>query len=75
MKLFLDDFRLFFDNSFLKIISNECLKRSEDAFQVKNGNTPEWTKAIDIINTLPKGKIVLNSPYIQIQITILIALY
>ncbi|MFM1547689.1 MAG: tRNA 5-methoxyuridine(34)/uridine 5-oxyacetic acid(34) synthase CmoB [Candidatus Pseudothioglobus sp.] len=67
MKLFLDDFRLFFDNSSLKIISNECLKRSEAAFQVKNGNIPKWTKAIDITNSLPKGKVVLNSPYIQIQ--------
>ena len=67
MKNFLDDFRLFFDNSSLKIISNECLKRSEAAFQVKNGNIPKWTKAIDIANALPKGKVVLNSPYIQIQ--------
>jgi tRNA (mo5U34)-methyltransferase len=67
MKFFLDDFRLFFDNSSLKIISNECLKRSETAFQVKNGNIPKWTKAIDIANALPKGKVVLNSPYIQIQ--------
>ena len=56
MKLFLNDFRLFFDNSSLKIISNECLKRSEAAFQVKNGNIPKWTKAIDIANALPKGK-------------------
>ena len=67
MKLFLDDFRLFFDNSSLKIISNECLKRSESAFQVKNGNITKWTKAIDIANALPKGKVVLNSPYIQIH--------
>ena len=67
MKFFLDDFRLFFDNSPLKIISNECLKRSEAAFQVKNGNISKWSKAIDIANTLPKGKVVLNSPYIQIQ--------
>ena len=67
MKNFLDDFRLFFDNSSLKIISNECLKISMDAFQVKNGNIPKWTKAIDIISALPKGKVVLNSPYIQIH--------
>jgi len=67
MKLFLDDFRLFFNNSSLKIISNECLKRSQSAFQVKNGNITKWTKAIDIANALPKGKVVLNSPYIQIQ--------
>lgn len=67
MKFFLDDFRLFFDNSSLKIISSECLKRSEAAFQVKNGNIPKWTKAIDIVNALPKGKVVLNSPYIQIH--------
>ena len=67
MKFFLDDFRLFFNNSSLKIISNECLKRSQSAFQVKNGNITKWTKAIDIANALPKGKVVLNSPYIQIQ--------
>ena len=35
MKNFLDDFRLFFDNSSLKIISNECLKISKDAFSEK----------------------------------------
>ena len=28
---------------------------------------PKWTKAVDIANALPKGKVVLNSPYIQIQ--------
>ena len=67
MKLFLDDFRVFFDNTDLAILSTECIRASIDAFQVKNGNIPRWDEAIDITNTLTKGKIALNSPYIQIQ--------
>jgi tRNA (mo5U34)-methyltransferase len=67
MKLFFDNFKPFFDNSDLEVISNDCIRASFKALEDKNGNVPKWNKAIEIINTLSKGKVVLNSPYIQIK--------
>ena len=67
MKLFFDNFKPFFDNSNLEVISNDCMKASVKALKVKNGNVPKWDEAIEIINTLFKGEVVLNSPYIQIK--------
>ena len=67
MKLFFDNFKPFFDNSNLEVISNDCIKASVKALKVKNGNVPKWDEAIEIINTLSKGEVVLNSPYIQIK--------
>ena len=67
MKLFFDNFKLFFDNSNLEVISNDCMNACFKALKVKNGNVPKWDEAIEIINTLFKGEVVLNSPYIQIK--------
>ena len=67
MKLFFDNFKPFFDNSNLEVISNDCMKACFKALKVKNGNVPKWDEAIEIINTLFKGEVVLNSPYIQIK--------
>ena len=67
MKLFFDNFKPFFDNSNLEVISNDCMNASVKALKVKNGNVPKWDEAIEIINTLFKGEVVLNSPYIQIK--------
>ena len=67
MKLFFDNFKLFFDNSNLEVISNDCMKASIQALKVKNGNALKWDKAIETINTFSKGEVVLNSPYIQIK--------
>lgn len=67
MKLFFDNFKLFFDNSNLEVISNDCMKASVKALKVKNGNALKWDKAIETINTFSKGEVVLNSPYIQIK--------
>ena len=68
MKLFFDNFKPFFDNSNLEVISNDCMKACVKALKVKNGNVPKWDEAIEIINTLFKGEVVLNSPYIQIKV-------
>ena len=67
MKLFFDNFKPFFDNSNLEVISNDCMNACFKALKVKNGNVPKWDEAIEIINTLFKGEVVLNSPYIQIK--------
>ena len=67
MKLFFDNFKPFFDNSNLEVISNDCMNACVKALKVKNGNVPKWDEAIEIINTLFKGEVVLNSPYIQIK--------
>ena len=67
MKLFFDNFKPFFDNSNLEVISNDCMRACVKALKVKNGNVPKWDEAIEIINTLFKGEVVLNSPYIQIK--------
>ena len=68
MKLFFDNFKPFFDNSNLEVISNDCMNACVKALKVKNGNVPKWDEAIEIINTLFKGEVVLNSPYIQIKV-------
>ena len=68
MKLFFDNFKPFFDNSNLEVISNDCMNACFKALKVKNGNVPKWDEAIEIINTLFKGEVVLNSPYIQIKL-------
>ena len=67
MKLFFDNFKPFFDNSNLEVISNDCMNACVKALKVKNGNVTKWDEAIAIINTLFKGEVVLNSPYIQIK--------
>ena len=67
MKLFFDNFKPFFDNTNLEVISNDCMRACVKALKVKNGNVPKWDEAIEIINTLFKGEVVLNSPYIQIK--------
>ena len=70
MKLFFDNFKPFFDNSDLEVISSDCIRASFKALENKNGNVPKWNEAIKIINTLSKGEVVLNSPYIQIKVNV-----
>jgi len=67
MKLFEDKFELFFNDLVLQEFKDECLLMSLKALQVKNGNIPKWTSALDEINAFTKGYLVLNEPYISIN--------
>ncbi len=67
MKLFEDKFELFFNDLVLQEFKNECLLKSLKALQVKNGNIPKWTSALDEIKAFIKGDLVLNEPYISIK--------
>jgi len=67
MKLFEDKFELFFNDLVLQEFKNECLLKSLKALQVKNGNIPKWTSALDEIKAFIKGDLVLNEPYISIN--------
>ena len=67
MILFVDEFKLFFDDLKLKKIANQCLRTSLNAFNVNNGNIPKWTIALDELKATPKGEIELNEPYIRID--------
>jgi tRNA (mo5U34)-methyltransferase len=67
VNLFREDLVHFFDDFLLKKISKKCLEISNLAYQVNNGNIPKWSRAIDTIDALPKGKISLKKPYISIN--------
>ena len=67
MNLFREDLVIFFDDFLLRKISKQCLEISKQAYQVNNGNIPKWSKAIDAIDALPKGKVALKKPYISIN--------
>ena len=66
MNLFREDLVNFFDDFLLKKISKKCLEISNKGYQVKNGNIPKWSQAINAIDALPKGKVALEQPYITI---------
>jgi len=67
VNLFDKDLVIFFDDFSLKKISKKCLEISNQSYQVNNGNIPKWSQAIDIIDSLPKGKLSLKQPYININ--------
>ena len=67
MNLFREDLVIFFDDFLLNKISTKCLEISNQAYQVNNGNIPKWSQAIETIDALPKGKISLKKPYININ--------
>jgi len=67
VNLFHKDLVIFFDDFLLKKISKKCLEISNEAYQVNNGNIPKWSEAIDIIDSLPKGKVSLKQSYININ--------
>jgi len=67
VNLFREDLVIFFDDFLLRKISKQCLEISKQAYQVNNGNIPKWSKAIDAIDALPKGKVALKKPYISIN--------
>ena len=67
MNLFREDLVIFFDDFLLKKISKKCLEISNQSYQANNGNIPKWSQAIDIIDSLPKGRLSLKQPYININ--------
>jgi len=67
VNLFHEDLVIFFDDFLLDKISKKCLEISNQSHQVNNGNIPKWSEAIDIIDSLPKGKVSLKQPYININ--------
>ena len=67
MNLFREDLVIFFDDFLLKKISKKCIEISNQAYQVNNGNIPKWSKTIDFIDTLPKGRLSLKKSYININ--------
>jgi len=66
VNLFREDLVVFFDDFLLKKISKKCLEISNQSYKVNNGNIPKWSEAIDIIDSLPKGKASLKKSYINI---------
>ena len=67
MNLFREDLVIFFDDFLLNKISKQCLEISNQAYQVNNGNIPKWSQVIEAIDALPKGKVSLKQPYININ--------
>ena len=67
MNLFREDLVNFFDDFLLNKISKQCVEISNQAYQVNNGNIPKWSQAIEAIDSLPKGKVSLKQPYININ--------
>jgi len=67
VNLFHEDLVIFFDDLLLNKISKKCLEISNQSYQVNNGNIPKWSEAIDIIDSLPKGKVSLKQSYININ--------
>ena len=67
MNLFREDLVIFFDDFFLKKISKKCIELNNKAYQVNNGNITKWSQAIEAIDALPKGKVSLKQPYININ--------
>jgi len=67
VNLFREDLVIFFDDFLLKKISKKCIEISNQAYQVNNGNIPKWSKTIDFIDTLPKGRLSLKKSYININ--------
>ena len=66
MKLFEDKFDSFFSDAELHKFMEECLQKSLVAFNIKNGNAPKWTDALNKLNAIKKGELGLNEPYISI---------
>ena len=67
MKLFEDKFEPFFSDSELQKFKEECLRKSLMAFNIKNGNVPKWTDALNKLNATKKGELGLKDPYISIK--------
>ena len=67
MNLFIDKFDMFFNDLTFQKYKDECLAKSIKALQVKNGNIPKWTKALDGLSVLPEGHLDLNEPYLSIS--------
>ena len=67
MKLFEDKFESFFSDVELQEFKEECLLKSLMAFKIKNGNVPKWTDALNKLNTIKKGELGLDEPYISIK--------
>jgi tRNA (mo5U34)-methyltransferase len=67
MILFKDEFKIFFNDLKLQKISDGCLKKSLEAFNINNGNIPKWTIVLDELKAFPKGKMELKEPYIIIE--------
>jgi len=67
VNLFREDLVNFFDDFLLNKISKQCVEISNQAYQVNNGNIPKWSQAIEAIDSLPKGKVSLKQPYININ--------
>jgi tRNA (mo5U34)-methyltransferase len=67
MKLFEDKFESFFSDTELQKFKEECLRKSLMAFNIKNGNVPKWTDALNKLNATKKGELGLNDPYISIK--------
>ena len=67
MILFKDEFKIFFNDLKLQKISDGCLKKSLEAFNINNGNIPKWTIVLDKLKAFPKGKMELKEPYISIE--------
>ena len=56
MKLFEDKFEPFFSDSELQKFKEECLRKSLMAFNIKNGNVPKWSDALNKLNATKKGE-------------------
>ena len=67
MKLFEDKFKSFFSDAELQEFKEECLLKSLMAFNIKNGNVPKWTDALNKLNAIKKGELGLDEPYISIK--------
>jgi len=67
MKLFEDKFESFFSDAELQKFKEECLLKSLMAFNIKNGNVPKWTDALNKLNAIKKGELGLDEPYISIK--------
>ena len=57
MKLLEERFDLFFNDLALQKFRDECLTKSVKALQVKNGNIPKWTQALDAFSALSEGQL------------------
>jgi tRNA (mo5U34)-methyltransferase len=67
MKLLEERFDLFFNDLALQKFRDECLTKSVKALQVKNGNIPKWTQALDAFSALSEGQLGLNEPYLSLS--------
>ncbi|MCS5591376.1 MAG: tRNA 5-methoxyuridine(34)/uridine 5-oxyacetic acid(34) synthase CmoB [Gammaproteobacteria bacterium] len=63
----LNDVKTFFNQFGHEDITMQWLKASHSALQVKNGNVPKWSKALDLIKCETKGVARVVKPYIGID--------